>query len=61
MLRRGGFVGGRLDGKEVHGKHDGNNEKKQATEGGKNDGVTAGLGSFRRIYGLLLGKEAGLR
>jgi len=50
-----------LDGEEVYWKDDSNNEEKQATEGGKNDGVTAGLGSFRRIDGLLLGKKAGLR
>jgi hypothetical protein len=50
-----------LNGKEVYGKDDSNNEEKQAAEDGKNDDVTAGLGSFRRIDGLLLGKKAGLR
>ena len=60
-MRRGGIVGGMLNSEEVDGEDDGNDEKKYATKGGKNDGVTTGLGRFRGIDGLLLGKKAGLR
>jgi len=50
-----------LNGEKVHGKDDSNKKKDYATEGGKDDGVTAGLGSLGRIDSLLLGKKAGLR
>lgn len=57
-VRGGGFVGGMLNSKKVHGQDDGNNKKDQATDDRKNDSVATGLGSSRRIRGLLFGKEA---
>ena len=60
-VTRSAFIGIMLNGQKIHGKDDGDNEKNQAAEGRKNDGVTAGLGIFGWIRSLFLGKEARLR